>query len=114
MRIKTKEDIEGVREIIGSQNAKACERALADGAQVWVFQAETEIEDDADLSEKEKEGCRRILITENLGYAGWFREPKNERKPDSAQILLGGGSSNYDTHGNYHGGGGGSRNESIH
>lgn len=113
MKIRTEEDVERVRETIGNQNAKACMQALADGAEVWVFKGEGEIERENELSEEEKKECKKILEKEGLGYAGWFRKPKKEKKLDSSQILLGCPSSNYDSHGNYRGGGGGGH-ESIH
>ena len=108
MQIKNKEQIEEYRELIGDQNAKACGRALADGAQVWFFQTAEEIETDPDLRESEKAGCQRILSEEGLGYAGWVRPPKRRPIP-SFEPAPG-----YDTHGNSRGGGSGSRNESIH
>jgi hypothetical protein len=112
MRIRTAQDAEAARDLIGDQNVEACGRALADGARVWFFQTEKEIENDSELTEQEKRECKKILQEEGLGYAGWVRPPK--REPTREQIMLGAvASSCYDSHGNYRGGGGGGH-ESIH
>ncbi len=114
MRIRTAQDAEAARDLIGDQNVEACGRALADGVQVWFFQTEKEIENDSELTEQEKRECNKIFQEEGLGYVGWVRPPK--REPTREQIMLGATSSSssscYDSHGNYRGGGGG--RESIH
>lgn len=103
--LKILKDAEAWRSTIGEQNYRACLRALEDGARVWVFTSLQEIEENRDLSDEEKEGARRVLETENLGYAGWIRVPKHRERQRIPGIDPCEG---YDTHGNYRGGSSGS------
>lgn len=115
MKIRTMEEAEAARDLIGNQNVEACGRALADNAQVWFFQTEEEIEDDPELIEKEKKECKRILREEGLGYAGWVRPPEKRRRPTPEQILMGAaGSSDHDSHGNRRSQGGSHRGKWSH
>ena len=100
MKIETVEQIEGLREIIGDQNAEANKRALADGAKLWVVRSLEELEKQSELTEKEKEYCRTTL--KELGWAGIVRSrPKLREIPGLVPVP------GYDAHGNYRGGSGG-------
>lgn len=105
-RIESVEDLKKVRARIGEQNFEGVQRALADGASVWVFLAKEEIEQDPDLSPQEKSECS--VIFEREGYAGWLRPVKSQYIPGITIHPA------YDTHGNYRGGGGGSSEGSRH
>lgn len=106
MRIRNMQEVENFQSLIGDQNVMACERALKDGAEVWVFKTEEEI-DASELTQEEKEDCKKILRDEKLGYAGWFRAPKKEVPGFTPSV-------HYDSHGNARGGRRGSGHESIH
>lgn len=94
MRIKNVQDADQVRSLIGEQNCEGIKRAIADGASVWVFQSEDEINADPDLSPEEKAQCLKILREEKLGYAGWFRSPTRQPIPGLEPAP------GYDSHGN--------------
>lgn len=106
MRIKSLQDTEQFRSLIGKQNYAGVGRALADGAAVWIFLSEEEVEADQDLSPEEKTACGKILREEKLGYAGWFRPPTRPRRNPIPGLEPAPG---HDTHGNYHSGGGSSQ-----
>lgn len=104
MRIKNIEDADRFRELIGEENYAGIGRALADGAWVWLFRTEKEILDSEDLEMIEKLDCLKILTDQGLGYAGWIRTPARRPLPWFERVVTSHGF--YDSHGNYHNGGG--------
>ncbi len=94
MKIERVEQIENLRGLIGDQNAAACQRALADGAQLWVVRSEEELIEEKDLTPKEREFCRKEL--KELGWAGICRsKPRPTRYVPGFTAAPG-----YDSHGN--------------
>lgn len=77
--LTTAEDVQSWRDIVGEQNFQACLRAIADGAQLWAFSSDEEIDACEGLSESEKATVRRNLA-ENpekslVPFAGFVKPP---------------------------------------
>lgn len=75
MKISTVEQAESFLNLVGEQNYRGMLRALADGAEVWVFISPEDIEA-SELSVEEKVQCQSIWQI-GLGYAGWIRVPEH-------------------------------------
>lgn len=102
MEIKSMEDLEKVRQLIGEQNFNATKRALNDGARFRVFKSPGELEANENLLPKEKEACQKKF--EEQDWASWVRPPSRIPSPEH---VLGIWHDDYmDSHGNMHYGGG--------
>ncbi len=106
-RVRTPEDAADFLPLIGEDNYEAIERAVRDGAEIWIFLSEGEIHADPDLKEEEKADCLRRLCEEDLGYAGFVRGKAVANCTSVVNPWLT-PSPSYDTHGNSRGGGWGS------
>lgn len=78
MRIKTIKEAEAVRDLIGDQNVEACRKALVDGAQVWFFRDVEEIENDSDLTKKEKKGMQKNSSGREVGLC-WLGKVSSKK-----------------------------------
>ena len=96
MRIKSVEQAETLRSIIGDENVEACGRALADRAKVWVFQTEAEAQTEQELTEEERQFCLNRFASGET-WAGIYRTPETPPVPGFTPHR------GYDTHGNSRG-----------
>lgn len=101
--IRTPEQAEQLRALIGNENVEATKRALADGALVWVFRTEAEIDACSALHPEEKQTCYANLRSTDGRFAGFFRLPE---RINPGAIALGAAPSvvqggHYDPHGNF-------------
>ncbi|PIR83634.1 hypothetical protein COU18_03045 [Candidatus Kaiserbacteria bacterium CG10_big_fil_rev_8_21_14_0_10_51_14] len=91
-RIRTPEDAELWRPIVGEQGYNGLLRALKDGVSFWVFQSVSEVLYDGDLTDDEKVATLKILIKEHeegRKFCGWMRRPPSTRFRDMLADLGG-------------------------
>lgn len=93
-RIQTPEDVSLWKAIIGEQNAQACIRALADGAAIWTFVSEEEIDACAELGDEDKKSARNLLRLNLEGsvvpFAGIVKRPIRIEDMSPTEKLLNG------------------------
>ena len=85
--------------LIGRQNTQATERALADGARVWVFTSVEEVMVERELDDVERKFCLNQFAAGEK-WAGIFRPPKRLPRPPIPGFTIAPG---YDSHGNSRG-----------
>ncbi len=97
MKIKTIAQLRKFAALIGTENVEARKKLLREGGELWIFQTPEELENNSDLSKKEKAECKKRFAETGGKYAGWYRPPTKSQQYIPGFTV----SPDYDTHGNY-------------
>ncbi len=81
MKIIDAQQLEKLKSVIGEQNVAGCKRALADGAEVWVFCSREEVLACSELEPEGKEFCLKERFDRGETWAGWIVKPPREIIP---------------------------------
>ncbi len=80
MEIKTADQVEEIRQIIGDQNTDGCKLLLADGGRMWFFRLAGESQSCSMLNDWEKGFCAGRFDA-GATWAGIVRVPKQRCMP---------------------------------